>query len=376
MDLTSGSPHASISTTDIIYNDANHADILDRSQFRGTVLNIAALPLDPNWNRVGDIYLCSNTQQLYYWTSLIWLPIADITLAAQLTTHRANGYTDEKHLTEDWNNGLTTPPFPITNSNFVIERTNCFNSRQTLSNDIIESIETFQLSECFQTAISSNCSTSFYLSPSMISYPKDLFLYLRGSIIDAHFYSAVGRHTHTFNTGNNNADHTHPVITNHQHQLDWRAGSTSQLSGDAPDTTAGLKFIDIKNTVSGVQVSVGTSTDGGTLTTFNNSVSHIHSGTTDQTGNVATSYTSGFTFFDDLQIFFDGTNITSNILTALGWSKLGNGLSTHAIVTTGTGAINLRTILTSLGLWSSGLHKLHYSITTYSGGTLESLLRI
>lgn len=78
-------------------------DPLSRKEYRGTVTSVSGLP--PRNNRIGDMYsVCDGVGgpvNLYGWNGSIWTPLTEIiALQVDLSRHRQNLFTDEKHLTD------------------------------------------------------------------------------------------------------------------------------------------------------------------------------------------------------------------------------------------------------------------------------------
>jgi hypothetical protein len=101
-------------------------------------------------------------------------------------------------------------------------------------------------------------------------------------------------------------------------------------------------------------------------------------GKTDAAGNTAppasTPYQArggpAYDYLDDLRIKFDGTDITGLVTAKLGWSKIGDGTNTHALVLNGTGGIDLLQLGLSIG---PGAHELDLRVPSGGGKVLYNL---
>ena len=191
---------------------------------------------------------------------------------------------------------------------------------------------------------------------------------IKGERYPVRFYTELGQHTHVF-TG---TAHTHTASnTNHTHSVDLSHGHTGSF-GSSSHT----------HDVGGTTGSGGTHTHGGVVGNgdiTNSGGSHTHSfadtsgtpsgtagvgaysnsvnsgngkstttidataaeGTNANAGvNGGTLATAVKNYADALQVWIDGTNVTSDVLSATGWSAIGDGTDTHAFHTTGTGEMN------------------------------------
>ncbi len=77
-----------------------------------------------------------------------------------------------------------------------------------------------------------------------------------------------------------------------------------------------------------------------------------------------------YSYFSNLQVKLDGTDITGLIKTRLGWAQLGDGTATHQLVTSGTGAIDLVQLGLPLGV---GPHRLELRLNSGGGKVLYNL---
>ena len=402
IDLSAGG-HALVTSSEIIYNSADHADTLNRNYFRGYKDVFADLPSNVNWNRIGDIYVVIANRQLYNWNGSIWETLTDTALATIINTHRTNSFPDEVHMTNDEDRGMANASNAITITNEVIERTTLNLEITSLENTILNNISSFQNTQRFQIAPTNPLTHHFLLHANMITSGKKLWMYLYGYILDAYFMKILAEHNHNFTTNitspihNHYIDfdthgaggHNHTTDIGHDHDVRWGTDKNA-LYLDANNGTLQTKYIhDADHTPIGTLLQMETLAYSGSPTSSSEinhnhwvdgntetaTANHAHTGTSDNTGN-QTAYTVAYDYFDALQIAIDGTDITSDILTQLGWGKLGNGTATHAMITTGTGMIDLTAIMNTYGKWTAGMHYLTFSIITDTAGTLESLLYI
>jgi len=107
----------------------------------------------------------------------------------------------------------------------------------------------------------------------------------------------------------------------------------------------------------GVHVSSGPNyaDTGGVSNNHNHSISLTSGagGGQDVTISGSTANTGGSpkTYPDSLKVYLDGVDKTSSFLTKSGLDKLGNGLSSHAFVTTGSGEVEISDWITSNKIW-------------------------
>lgn len=130
---------SSIVIEDISFKEKNSLDIIGRNEFRGTVNNIATLPVDKN-NKDCDMWIVFDSSsdispKLVIWNDVtkLWIDIHDDTLNAVLESHRGNGIgiktnampiDNEKHLTNDEYDGITnTTPLSLNATNHIVGST-------------------------------------------------------------------------------------------------------------------------------------------------------------------------------------------------------------------------------------------------------------
>ena len=183
--------------------------------------------------------------------------------------------------------------------------------------------------------------------------------------------NATANHTHDVSgTTGVEPDHTHPDITfgsadtgeggGHDHTFsDTSTGHSvthSHELGTLAVGNAGNEAV----TISGNVASDGTHNHSlsGTVAsggTHNHSLSgkvasdgnHSHT----ISGSVANAGGSPKTYPDSLKVYINSVDKTSNILTKSGLTKLGNGTSSHAFVTTGTGEMDISDLIDSAAIW-------------------------
>lgn len=160
-----------------------------------------------------------------------------------------------------------------------------------------------------------------------------VILRLKGAKVHQAFYTELMQHTHgpgslgTDQPGNHShtlADHTHAATQpSHTHYYQAAVPGTSTQSGiggaDNP-TIAGSGQLS--------SASAGNHSHG------------VSSGVTASQGTTPKTYP------DSLKAYIDGVDKTANILALLsGWTKLGDGTNTHALVTAGTGELDITALV-------------------------------
>ena len=148
------------------------------------------------------------------------------------------------------------------------------------------------------------------------------FLRLEGAKLHQGYYSELAQHIHGVGI-------TSQASGAHQHAAGSLAGSQPQHThryGNNVDYATGLSGDDAVS-ISG---SVAQQSD------------HQHY----VSGNTANAGGSPKTYPDQLKIYIDGVDKTANILALLsGWTKLGDGTNTHALVTASTGELDITALL-------------------------------
>jgi len=115
---------ASVLSSYINTTDRDSLDILGRSAFRGYLDSASILPAANN--RVGDFYLTGGgleSQAIYAWNGSVWVNLTNtLVLTADLANHRANLFTDEKHLSDSEKYAVEgTSGVPVSLSNKLID---------------------------------------------------------------------------------------------------------------------------------------------------------------------------------------------------------------------------------------------------------------
>jgi hypothetical protein len=192
---------------------------------------------------------------------------------------------------------------------------------------------------------------------------------IKGHGFPLRFYTELGSHTHVF-TG---TSHDHGVTeSNHKHDVNLGShthtgnyslsththtvGSTGSAGGShdhdgvatgayttsseninhthtVPTTSTGSTSQSIPNTAI-----TGDTENAKTNLTVNNTVAGGTNAATGVSAGTISSVQKRWPYHLTVQI--DGTNVTSSILTATGWSYIGDNTDTHAFVTAGTGEMN------------------------------------
>ncbi len=136
----------------------------------------------------------------------------------------------------------------------------------------------------------------------------------------------MNSHTHTAGT----LAGTQPT---HQHTYTAENGVWENNTG-----LAGNNAVDITGSTGGT--SGTTSTDGS-----HSQAAHTHTTPGHAAGVTGDSGTGAKTYPDQLNVYIDGVDKTASILTLSGLAALGNGLVSHAFVTTGTGEMDITSLL-------------------------------
>ena len=196
--------------------------------------------------------------------------------------------------------------------------------------------------------------------------PDSISLHLKADLFSTLYYSELGQHSHGYNLDvvpENGVDHTHEVIV--------VEGDLTALSGEDSEhghtvianiENEGNNTINTKNDNNPVRGTL-TNTQEINMKITDGAHSHPVSGNTFISSppleNTIQGYSlsgaitdtgqsigireepDAYTYLDDLRINIDGVEYTPEILDRLNWNKLGNGSSTHKLVTEGTGPIRL-----------------------------------
>jgi hypothetical protein len=226
------------------------------------------------------------------------------------------------------------------------------------------------------------------------SYPDAVSLYVRASKFSSLYYTELGQHTHvitaTASSVTKNLAHTHKLTKDantdqtgdHQHEF---YPSQDNLQGGIHLDGFQDRANNIRNTDNSAIIAAGNhghviksvDLDNGDYVDTVSNWTHTHSitagaantGVTDVNARAGTS----LQYVDDLHIWFDGVDITAGVLQQLAgrdpvkWvpgSKLGDGTSTHVIVTEGTKEIDLLQLVDDCG---PGEHTLDFKVLSAGG---------
>jgi hypothetical protein len=211
-------------------------------------------------------------------------------------------------------------------------------------------------------------------------FPDTALLYLQASKFSSLYYSEMGRHTHPLKASladaTKNFTHGHTVEASatadagsHAHRLMLNDGNPND--GVDRENRDACKWTWDIISHEGVHHH-----DLGEIKVHENlwewTHGHAFSGTIDAAGATGADARVGaaLTFPNDLRVSFDGADVTAQILAQLqaldpaSWATLGNGQGSHKLVTSGTGAIDLRQLGVDLG---PGVHTLIFSVPAGGG---------
>ena len=241
--------------------------------------------------------------------------------------------------------------------------------------------------------------------------PDSVLLFLWGDAMSSLLYTELGNHTHAVggvtaaNTTTDLGNHNHKVPDMqssddgaHSHQIrqageDFEDPSSNDAIETDPFNSAllgnagriaygpqnagpGMNYIQIDG---GHHHSVTGPTTQGPAPNASTPHAHTLSGNVAAAGNTApltgnTPYAArggpAYSYADDMHVKLDGTDITGLIRAKLGWAKLGDGTATHALVLSGTGAVDL----VQLGLpLIVGPHEIELRVNSGGGKVLFNL---
>ena len=189
-------------------------------------------------------------------------------------------------------------------------------------------------------------------------YPDTALLYLQGFKFSTLYYTEMGEHSHviTATTEKIKKDfkHKHEIVSfkvkndgKHKHNL------RVQTEGDTIETEDDDDFEWKESSITEAG-DHGHDLEECTLNEKLDEWEHDHDVTASSADagvtNIDARTGTARTYVDALQVSFDGTNITTQILAQLealnpgNWAELGDGGSSHEFVKNGTGAIDLRQI--------------------------------
>jgi hypothetical protein len=215
-------------------------------------------------------------------------------------------------------------------------------------------------------------------------YPESATLYLRALQFSTLYYTELGQHTHTAtaSVANETRDfaHTHNVTGGkttttgkHKHAI-WiddgkdAAGADVDTGDDWNDkiiSESGDHEHNLQDITMSSALGPWTHNHSATVTVAG-------AGVTDKTARSGAGQVT-LKYVNDLQIWFDGDNITADVLQQLRgrdpakWplgSTLGNGTAAHVLVNDGTKEIHLNQIVPDIG---PGEHKLEFKVATGGG---------
>jgi hypothetical protein len=218
--------------------------------------------------------------------------------------------------------------------------------------------------------------------------PRAVTLYLRGAKFSNLYYTELGRHSHSLEV----ALPAHTGVAAHEHTLgELETGSTG-----SHDHIIEGKVSDEQN-VDSFELSTGNTTlelTADMIDVFSNG-DHFHtiaagestgpatgmpaldhnfsSATVGETGlgpSARTSPETRHTYPADLEVKIDGVSYTTEILSRLGWTELGDGSAGHDLVTSGTGEINVDLLGVDL---FEGEHVIELSVPSGGGRVLYNL---
>ncbi|MBD2503798.1 hypothetical protein [Anabaena azotica] len=221
---------------------------------------------------------------------------------------------------------------------------------------------------------------------SRLHIPKTIKLFLRGSLFSRAFYTELGSHTHQAAAQSISLNHSHghnfsiSSISDHTHAINvgntGGAGKPSDhnYGGSFPSSLGGWKsgWISLLTCLTGETAAYWVSSSG----SHNHSLSggivsnlgdHQHSITVSSTGASIQAGTQSKEYFSSLQLLVNGQPRTDSLLQLLnGWREIGNGSATHPLITSGTGVLDI----TSLVPQEIGNHELRF-VVTQGGGKLQ-----
>jgi hypothetical protein len=169
------------------------------------------------------------------------------------------------------------------------------------------------------------------------SNQSKVFLELKGAKVHQGFYTELPAHLHSAGT-------LSAAIAAHFHAVDSHAHGALGLFGTQPTHNHTYLFgegsaINTGN-AGGDSVAIGGTTSAASPNTNTaGAYGATVSGSTAETGVAPKTYP------DQFKVYLDGVDKTANILTLSGLDKLGDGTDTHAFVTTGTGELDVTSLL-------------------------------
>jgi hypothetical protein len=225
--------------------------------------------------------------------------------------------------------------------------------------------------------------------------PEAVTLYLRGAQFSGLYYSEMGEHSHSLSgstaTGGTIPSHTHNLSLgtlstqeagNHRHEVwsdtdDAQQGAMEVGKRDLVDqrltgaggVKGGRGNMEVK--LSGAHTHT-ISSSGGSVSPAGALPGHSHSlsGDTGPAGmTIPVRSGAGYSYLEDLQVWIDDTDYTSDIKTRLNWDRLGDGSQGHSLQS-GTGPIALDTLGPDL---TEGEHKIELRVGSGGGRVIYNL---
>lgn len=188
----------------------------------------------------------------------------------------------------------------------------------------------------------------FYLDAA----PRKILLFIKGEKCNPLFYTEVGAHSHAVSV-----THSHTVtLGSHAHGIDHDyIGGWVATSGSSPHSTDNPNMI--------------IATDLGPKTTSSNAPGSTNNTGLSQSG-ISLHTGSAYEYLNNTSFNIDGVDKTTGLENIIGWSEIGNGTSSHAFVTTGSGFVDI----TDLTAWEPGQHYLGFDCSV--GGRINYTLYI
>jgi hypothetical protein len=239
-------------------------------------------------------------------------------------------------------------------------------------------------------------------NPKVLSFhirggpPRSVLLYLWGGRFSTLFYTELPAHTHPVDltstpTGDSTVGHTHEFTIGdidtspqdaHSHDIE---GSAFVEGGDISlKLRGGGEVVNLTDVIQAKAKNANSHFHTVSIPTKETTLSgqadpHAIAGDTGSRGvtdaGSGGARTSGseLTYVRRLKVYLDGNEITSEVLTQLGWpaagwSTLGDGTAGHPLVMSGTGAIDLLRVNLTL---VEGEHKLELRVDNSSGGNIR-----
>ena len=174
-----------------------------------------------------------------------------------------------------------------------------------------------------------------------------VYLRLKGAKLHQGYYTEVGEHLHEAGTltTSNAGGHSHTMA--HMHTAGSLAGSQAKHNHTYWEISSGNPTYPHSTSSDGDDaVGISGSTAGSSASSTGTESAHKHNvtGSTDLYSPTAKTYP------DSLKVSVDSVDKTANILALSGLDKLGDGTDTHGFVVTGTGEMDITSLLAG-GAW-------------------------